>query len=142
VTARLYDFKELKEEALPAIFRFLSGVPAIPKVLFHAWIHWGVKGTRNRIQGTFAFAFYDQQTRDVVIARDKIGIKPLFYFEINGYLYFASELKSAYLGSSRPEVEQTQVNAGGNRTRNLQKVYRFRRNKTTGAWTLPAFYSR
>lgn len=98
----IYNFKELKEE-LSRDFQIAFRGTSDTEVLFHALIHWGVKSTLNRIQGMFAFAFYDQQTRDVVIARDKIGIKPLFYFEINGFLYFASELKA--LTSVHPDLK-------------------------------------
>ena len=98
----IYNFRELKEE-LARDFQISFRGTSDTEVLFHALIHWGVKNTLGRIQGMFAFAFYDQQTREIVIARDKIGIKPLFYFENNGFLYFASELKA--LTSVHPNLQ-------------------------------------
>jgi asparagine synthase (glutamine-hydrolysing) len=98
----IYNFRELKEE-LARDFQISFRGTSDTEVLFHALIHWGVKNTLSRIQGMFAFAFFDQQTKAIVIARDKIGIKPLFYFEDNGFLYFASELKA--LTSVHPNLK-------------------------------------
>lgn len=98
----IYNFKELKEE-LSRDYQISFRGTSDTEVLFYALKHWGVKNTLGRIQGMFAFAFYDQQTKVIVIARDKIGIKPLFYFENNGLMYFASELKA--LTSVHPNLQ-------------------------------------
>ena len=48
----------------------------------------------NRLEGMFAFAIYDKKQQTVLLARDRLGEKPLYYAEDDGVLYFASELKS------------------------------------------------
>lgn len=55
------------------------------------------------LRGMFAFALWDERRRRVLIARDRLGIKPLYYAEVGGRLLFASELKSIL---ALPEVER------------------------------------
>jgi asparagine synthase (glutamine-hydrolysing) len=98
----IYNFRELREE-LVREFRIEFIGTSDTEVLFYGLIHWGAEITLQRIQGMFAFAFYDTFSQNLVIARDKIGIKPLFYFEKNGTLYFASELKA--LTAIHPALE-------------------------------------
>ncbi len=97
----IYNFRELREEIVRDFHIDFTGT-SDTEVLFYALIHWGPKVTLQRIQGMFAFAFYDTVTHELVIARDKIGIKPLFYFEKNGALFFASELKA--LAAVHPDL--------------------------------------
>ena len=97
----IYNFRELREEIVRDLQIEFTGT-SDTEVLFHALINWGPKITLNRIQGMFAFAFYDSLSHDLIIARDKIGIKPLFYFEKNGALFFASELKA--LAAVHPDL--------------------------------------
>lgn len=52
------------------------------------------KGALEHLNGFFAFCFYDTHTGDTLIARDRMGIKPLYYHEKDGRLQFSSELKS------------------------------------------------
>lgn len=61
------------------------------EVLLHAWQHWGPAAI-DRLIGQFAFAVYDRATGHVELVRDRVGIKPLYYAEIDGTVVFASEL--------------------------------------------------
>lgn len=89
----IYNFGELKDELIRYHgVRFIG--TSDTEVLFHALIHWGVEKTLARVDAMFAFAFYDRRLRRVSLARDKIGIKPLFFQQTGGSLYFASELKA------------------------------------------------
>ena len=66
------------------------------EVILHAYMQWG-KACLEHFQGMFTFAVWDKPKQQLFIARDRLGIKPLFYSVINGSLYFASELKSIML---------------------------------------------
>ena len=91
----IYNFKELKREFEDVEFR--SGTDT--EVLFHALNRWGVAKTLRRIKGMFAFAWYDRRDDRLVLARDRLGIKPLFYgSDKRGVLWFASELKTILTG--------------------------------------------
>ncbi len=64
------------------------------EVLFHALANWGPEFTLKRISGMFAFAWADTQDGTLILARDRIGIKPLFYGTHGNSIYFSSELKA------------------------------------------------
>jgi asparagine synthase (glutamine-hydrolysing) len=89
----IYNFPHLKQQLTEAFDPPFAGT-SDTEVLFYALIHWGVEKTLRQIKGMFAFAFYDISDRKVWIARDRIGIKPLFYAWKQGICYFASELKA------------------------------------------------
>jgi asparagine synthase (glutamine-hydrolysing) len=63
------------------------------EVLVHGYEQWGTK-LLPRLNGQFAFAIYDRARQTVLIARDRFGVRPLFYAQQNGDLYFGSEIKA------------------------------------------------
>ncbi len=71
------------------------------EVIVHAYEEWG-KDCMNRFNGQFAFAIYDRRAKSLFIARDRLGIRPVFYTTRNGRFYFASEIKSIFCDSSIP----------------------------------------
>lgn len=87
----IYNFQALKKEliALGAHFSTQSDT----EVLLESWRHWGAD-CLNKLRGMFAFAIYNQQTKKLFLARDPFGIKPLFVYQNQGKLAFASELKA------------------------------------------------
>jgi asparagine synthase (glutamine-hydrolysing) len=64
------------------------------EVLFHSLIHDGIEKCLDTTKGMFAFAFYDELEETLWLARDRMGIKPLYYLESKGAFYWASELKA------------------------------------------------
>ena len=97
----LYNFKALRSEleALGVVFVSHSDT----EVLLRAWQHWG-EACLPRLVGMFAFAVWDLRAQRVFLARDQLGIKPLYYgFTSTGDLVFASELKGLL---SHPGVER------------------------------------
>ncbi|TAL84399.1 MAG: amidotransferase 1, exosortase A system-associated [Rhodanobacter sp.] len=97
----LYNFKLLRAEleALGAVFTSHSDT----EVLLRAWQQWG-EGCLPRLVGMFAFAVWDMRTQRIFLARDQIGVKPLYYgFTTSGDLVFASELKGLL---AHPGVER------------------------------------
>ena len=61
------------------------------EVLVHGWESWG-KDVLPRVNGMFAFAIYDRKARKILLARDRLGVKPLYYWRNQSMLVFASEL--------------------------------------------------
>jgi asparagine synthase (glutamine-hydrolysing) len=64
------------------------------EVLVHGYEQWGIEGLLDRLNGMFAFALHDRSTGAVLLARDRVGVKPLYYTVQGGVLYFASEVKA------------------------------------------------
>jgi asparagine synthase (glutamine-hydrolysing) len=87
----IYNFQALRQEleASGATFRTNSDT----EVILHGWRKWGADCV-SHFDGMFAFALYDAARRCLFLARDRLGVKPLFYTELNdGCVLFASELK-------------------------------------------------
>ncbi len=87
----IYNYAELAEEltALGHQFKTRSDTETI----VHAWEQWGADCVK-RFRGMFAFAIWDKDHRQLFLARDRLGIKPLFYSLLpSGQLIFGSELK-------------------------------------------------
>jgi len=91
----IYNFQELRTDLVSKghIFKTKSDT----EVIIHLYEQEGVEGF-SKMAGMFAFAIYDEKNRRLVLARDQIGIKPLFYFEDSGRLVFASELHALVAG--------------------------------------------
>ncbi len=88
----IYNFQELAKELaeLGHIFRTHSDT----EVIVHAWEQWG-EACVQRFRGMFAFALWDRNRQTLFLARDRLGIKPLYYAVLaNGLLIFGSELKA------------------------------------------------
>ena len=87
----LYNYKELRSELKGRGVRFVT--ESDTEVALEAWRAWGPDALR-RFRGMFAFALADEATGDLVLARDPLGIKPLYYLPRGEGLLFASELKA------------------------------------------------
>ena len=93
----LYNTPELRRE-LEALGHSFSG-HSDTEVLLHSYAQWG-RGCVHKLNGIFAFAVWEQNSGSLFLARDRIGVKPLFYSLYGTGLLFASELKTilAYPG--------------------------------------------
>ena len=88
----IYNFQELvpELEALGHVFHTRSDT----EVIVHAWEAWGEESVK-RFRGMFAFALWDRNRQTLFLARDRLGVKPMFYALLpDGQLLFGSELKS------------------------------------------------
>jgi asparagine synthase (glutamine-hydrolysing) len=76
-------------------------------VLLAACAHWGVAEALSRCVGMFAFALWDLQTRTLWLARDRLGIKPLYWYADDGSFCFASQPKAIRAGlGTAPEIDR------------------------------------
>ncbi|MGZ3864412.1 MAG: asparagine synthase (glutamine-hydrolyzing) [Bacteroidia bacterium] len=94
----LYNYKELRLELQRAIQGtnerpYLFTTQTDTEVILAAYVRWG-KDCLHRFNGMYAFAIYDTVEKTVFIARDRMGIKPLYYSYQNNTLLFASEIRS------------------------------------------------
>lgn len=85
----IYNFREVK--ALIKNYSFQSNSDT--DVILAAYIQWGTK-CLEKFNGMFAFAIWDRVEETLFIARDRLGIKPLYYYQKDGQLVFASEVRS------------------------------------------------
>jgi asparagine synthase (glutamine-hydrolysing) len=87
----IYNFVELREELEALGHRFKTRSDT--EVIVHAYEQWG-KACVSRFNGMFAFALWDADARELFIARDHLGIKPLYYVDLGTRVLFASEVKA------------------------------------------------
>jgi asparagine synthase (glutamine-hydrolysing) len=93
----IYNYRELLEELKAKGHRFTT--ESDTEVLLAAFAEWGV-GCLPRLNGMFAFGIWDQQEQTLTLARDHVGIKPLYYAQLTGQrgeagsIVFASEIKA------------------------------------------------
>jgi asparagine synthase (glutamine-hydrolysing) len=87
----IYNFNELREELLAHGHRFRTHCDT--EVILHAYEQWGDRCV-TRFNGMFAFAVWDDNRQRLLLARDRMGVKPLVYLQRGAQLMFASEIKS------------------------------------------------
>ncbi|MGD9506490.1 MAG: asparagine synthase (glutamine-hydrolyzing) [Syntrophobacteraceae bacterium] len=95
----IYNFQEVRSE-LEAKGRTFT-TRSDTEVILRAYIEWGEQCV-EKLFGMFAFAIWDARDRSVLLARDRVGKKPLYYFYENGRIAFASELKALRAGDLCP----------------------------------------
>ena len=87
----VYNFREIRGVLEGCGHNFHSGTDT--EVILKAYLQWGIHCLK-RFVGMFAFALWDGRKRCMFLARDRLGIKPLYYYFCGGTLLFASELKA------------------------------------------------
>src|SRR5918993_1407518 len=85
----MYNFQEVKAKLPDYPFRTHGDT----EVILAAFATWGVDCLKH-FAGMFAFAIWDMQEQSLFIARDRLGVKPLYYFHQEGHFAFASEMRS------------------------------------------------
>lgn len=116
----LYNTEEIRKELLKRGYSFQSYSDT--EVLLTAYIEWREDCVKH-LNGIFAFAVWDQHREQLFMARDRLGVKPLFYREENGTLLFGSEIKSIL---AHPKV-RAEVDREG-----LQEVFGLGPSRTPG----------
>ena len=87
----IYNFKEIKEELKQSGINFKGGSDT--EVLLQAWQKWG-EASVKKLRGMFAFAIWDAKEEKLFLYRDRMGVKPLYYYLCDGLFIFASEIKA------------------------------------------------
>lgn len=87
----IYNFEELRKQLEEKGHIFKSKTDT--EVLVHGYEEWGHKLTK-KLRGMFAFAIWDSIKKELYMARDQWGIKPLYYYQTDDSLLFASEIKA------------------------------------------------
>ncbi len=102
----IFNYQELREQLVR------DGVPlrthGDTEVLLETLRQKGLRGL-DRINGQFAFAFFDQQAGTLLLARDRLGILPLYYAEGPGFVAFASEIKALLPALGTPQLDDDAV---------------------------------
>jgi len=87
----IYNFKELRGELLQHGHIFQTNSDT--EVIVHGYKQWGID-VLNRLNGMFGLAIWDEPQRKLIVVRDPMGIKPIYYAIKQGCLYFGSEIKA------------------------------------------------
>jgi asparagine synthase (glutamine-hydrolysing) len=91
----IYNHQQLRRELEAAGHRFVS--TSDTEVLLKGWREWG-EGLVDRLAGMFAFALAERDTGRLVLARDRLGVKPLYLAEVDGALRFGSTVPAVVAG--------------------------------------------
>ena len=102
----IFNQREIRAELEAEGFRFRTHCDT--EVVLHAFRRWG-SACFSRFRGMFAIAVWVQSERRLVLARDRMGIKPLYYYLHDGEIYFGSELKCIF---AHPDFPRTTLPPG------------------------------
>jgi asparagine synthase (glutamine-hydrolysing) len=91
----IYNYQSLREELKEKGHEFKTQSDS--EVIVHGYEEWGLN-VFSRLRGMFAIALFDKQKNEMILCRDRLGIKPLYYAEHNGRIIFASEIKAILAG--------------------------------------------
>ena len=105
----IYNFLDLRGELEKKGYTFSS--KSDTEVIIYSYLEWGIDCVR-KFNGMFAFALWDNDRNKLFLARDRYGIKPLYYCQKEGVITFASEIKSILESTNyeRPEVDLQVLN--------------------------------
>lgn len=103
----IYNYKAIQQKLMSKGRRFKT--KSDTEVILRSYEEWGADCV-NRLQGMFAFAIYDRNKMTLFLSRDRLGIKPLYYFENDQALVFASEIKAIFKsGLVRPLLNDARL---------------------------------
>lgn len=89
-SGKISNIEDLRNELNLTSNPCLTG--SVSEVLINAYLHWG-NNFIERLRGSFAFALWDERNLQLLLGRDRMGVKPLYYFEFPGGFLYASEPK-------------------------------------------------
>jgi asparagine synthase (glutamine-hydrolysing) len=95
-----YNHHDLRNELMAFGHQFRTRCDT--EAILHAYEQWGIEGCLERLRGMYAFAIWDDRLQTLYICRDRMGVKPLYFAECDGRLYFASEIRGMLVLSKMP----------------------------------------
>ena len=107
INGEIYNFKTLRDELENAGHIFKSKSDS--EVVLHGYLHWGLEGLAQRLDGMYVAVIYDHRRNCIHIIRDRAGIKPLYYHHNGQEFSWASELKAldCFLPAEKKIVDRT-----------------------------------
>ncbi len=87
----IYNYPELRDELIVRGYQFKSHSDT--EVILNAYAHWGAACV-EKLHGMFAFAIWNRVTQQLFLARDRMGIKPLYYLKTDKHFFFASNMQA------------------------------------------------
>lgn len=103
----IFNYLDLRPELQKDGIKFVSNSDT--EVLLYLYIKYGTK-MLDMLNGMFAFAIWDNIEKSLFVARDRLGVKPLYYSDLNGQFLFASEQKALLEGGVPKEMEEYEFN--------------------------------
>ncbi len=104
----IYNYIELKEELIQKGYRFNTSSDT--EVLLYSFIEYGIDCI-DKFIGMFAFAIYNKTNDEVYIARDRLGIKPLYYYQDDEKFIFSSEIKSILALIEKKQLNKSAISS-------------------------------
>lgn len=101
LNGEVYNFQEVRSELIALGHSFQTGTDT--EVVLNAFIEWGLDGVQ-RFRGMFAFAVWEKKAQKLTLCRDRLGVKPLYWYWKDGLFLFASELKAFH---RHPDFDKT-----------------------------------
>ena len=92
VNGEIYNFRSLRKELEQAGYKFQSTSDS--EVVLHGYRQWGIEQLVHRLEGMYAALIYDGERGRILAFRDRVGIKPFYYYHVGTRLVWASELKA------------------------------------------------
>lgn len=117
VNGEFYDFERQREELQKRGHDFLTNTDS--EIALHLYEDFGIN-CLNHLRGEFAFILWDEKKQICLAARDRFGIKPLFYSMVNNTLYLASEVKALFAAGVKAEWDQDSMILYANTTLSLE----------------------
>jgi len=106
LNGEIFNYIELRKELIELGYKFKSENDA--EVFLYSYIEWK-EDCFNKLNGMWTAVIFDSQEKELIISRDRFGIKPLFYFLKDNAIYFSSEVKFLLEFVDKIEVEQDMV---------------------------------
>ena len=103
----IYNYKEIRESLIEKGYNFKS--KSDTEVILKAYCEWGASCTEH-LRGIFAFAIWDVKNQLLFLARDQMGVKPLYYYRGSGSFYFASEVRALLKGGVPANLSREGLN--------------------------------